>query len=130
MPAGVKVTTSDDIFIELNGKRIAGVQSYSTRFQNDTKQHEEFGNDKPFGYSKGTKQHTLDLSRAYLEDTAIADGINFYTLSETDFMLVIVKNGKRIVYTGCTISDISEDGSLKDKVVEKISVMAIDRIEE
>ena len=127
---GVKVTTSDDIFLELGGKRIAGVESYSYRFSNDTKMHEQFGSNTPYGYSKGTKTHTLDISRAYLEDTAIADGINFHQLVDTDFNFVIVKNGKRTVYETCTISEISEDGTLKDKVMEKVSFMATNRIEE
>lgn len=129
-PVGVKVTTSDDIFLELEGVRIAGVQSYNTRYTNDVKLHDAFGQPIPVGYSLGSRKHTLDLSRIYLEDTAIADGINFYTLSNFDWNLVIVKNGKRIVYKSCVITEIAEDGSLKDKVAEKVSVMAIDRVEE
>lgn len=127
---GVKIATSDDIFLELEGVRIAGVQSYSTRYTNDVKLHDAFGQPTPIGYSLGSRKHVLDLSRIYLEDTAINDGINFYTLSNFDWDLVIVKNGKRVVYKSCVISEISEDGVLKDKVTEKISVMAIDRIEE
>ena len=126
---GVKVTTSDDIFFEVNGKRIAGVQSYSTRYTNDVKLHDAFGSPTPIGYSNGSKKHVIDISRAYLEDTAIADGINFYNLSDWDFNLVIIKNGNRTTYSTCVISEISEDGQLKDKVAEKISIMAIDRIE-
>ena len=61
---------------------------------------------------------------------AIADGIDFYTLTDFDFNFVIIKNGIRTVYKNCIISDISEDGSLKDKVAEKISLMALDRVVE
>ena len=61
---------------------------------------------------------------------AIADGINFYTLTDYDFNFVIVKGNKRTVYKNCIISDISEDGTLKDKVAEKITLMALDRVEE
>lgn len=127
---GVKVTTSDDIFLEIDGKRIAGVESYSTRYSNDVKLHDAFGQVTPIGYSLGSRKHVVDLSRIYLEDTAISDGIDFYTLSDFDWNLVIVKNGKRVVYKSCVISEISEDGQLKDKVAEKISVMALDRIAE
>lgn len=127
---GVKVTTSDDIFFEISGKRVAGVQSYSTRYTNDVKLHDAFGSPTPIGYSNGSKKYTIDISRAYLEDTAIADGINFYNISDFDFNLVIIKNGKRVTYNTCIISEISEDGQLKDKVAEKISIMAIDRVQE
>lgn len=127
---GVKITTSDDIFLEIDGKRIAGVESYSTRYSNDVKLHDAFGQITPVGYSLGSRKHVLDLSRIYLEDTAIADGIDFYDLSDFDWNLVIVKNGKRTVYKSCVISEISEDGQLKDKVAEKISVMALDRVKE
>lgn len=127
---GVKIMTSDDIFFELNGKKIAGVESYSTKYTNDIKPVDVFGQNTPVGYTIGSKKHSIDISRVYLEDTAIADGINFYNITDFDFNFVIVKNGKRVVYKNCVISDISEDGSLKDKVAEKITLMALDRIEE
>ena len=127
---GVKIMTSDDIFFELNGKKIAGVESYSTKYTNDIKPVDVFGQNTPVGYTIGSKKHSIDISRVYLEDTAIADGINFYNLTDFDFNFVIVKNGKRVVYKNCVISDISEDGSLKDKVAEKITLMALDRVEE
>ena len=127
---GVKIMTSDDIFFELNGKKIAGVESYSTKYTNDIKLVDVFGQNTPVGYTIGSKTHSIDISRVYLEDTAIADGINFYNLTDFDFNFVIVKNGKRVVYKNCVISDISEDGSLKDKVAEKITLMALDRVEE
>lgn len=124
---GVKITTSDDIFFEVSGKRIAGVESYSTKYTNDVKLVDAFGQSTPIGYTLGAKKYTIDISRVYLEDTAIADGIDFYTLTEFDFNLVIIKNGVRTVFKNCIISDISEDGSLKDKVAEKITLMALDR---
>ena len=127
---GVKIMTSDDIFFELNGKKVAGVESYSTKYTNDVKTVDAFGQDTPIGFTIGSKKHVIDISRVYLEDTAIDDGINFYNLSDFDFNFVIVKGGKRIIYKNCVISDISEDGSLKDKVAEKISLMALDRVEE
>lgn len=127
--AGVKITTSDDIFFEIDGRRIAGVESYGTKYTNDVKLVDAFGQAIPIGFTTGAKKHTIDISRVYLEDTAIADGINFYNLTDFGFNMVIVKNGKRVVYKDCVISDISEDGSLKDKVAEKISLMALDRQE-
>lgn len=127
---GVKIMTSDDIFFEVDGRRVAGVESYTTKYTNDVKLVDAFGQNTPIGYTLGSKKYTIDISRVYLEDTAIADGINFYNLSEMDFSFVIIKNGKRVAYKYCVISDISEDGTLKDKVAEKITLMALDRVEE
>lgn len=127
---GVKITTSNDIFIELDGKRIAGVQSYSTKYTNDVKSVDAFGQSVPIGYTLGKKAYSLDLTRVYLEDTAIADGIDFYDLSDGDFNVVVVKNGKRIVYKNCIVSSINEDGNLNDKVQEKLSITALNREKE
>lgn len=130
MGAGVKMMTSDDIFFEVDGKRIAGVESYSTKYTNDVKLHDAFGQSTSIGYTLGSKKYQIDISRAYLEDTAITDGIDFYAMTDLDWNLVIVKNGKRVVYKSCVISEISDDGNLKDRVVEKIAVMALDRVVE
>lgn len=127
---GVPITTSDDIFFEIDGKRIAGVESYNTKYTNDVKLIDAFGQSTPIGYTLGSKKHTVDISRVYLEDTAIADGINFYNLANFGFNMVIVKNGKRVTYKSCIISDIGENGNLKGNVAESISLMALDRVEE
>lgn len=127
---GVTITTSNDIYIEISGKRIAGVQSYGTKYANDTKTVDAFGQDVPIGYIKGKKKYTIDLSRVYLEDTAINDGVDFYNLSDNTFSIVIVKNGIRTVYKNCIVTDISEDGSLNDKVMEKMTITALNRIVE
>lgn len=125
--ADIFVASSQDIKITLNGKVVAGVQSYSTKVTSDKKEVEAFGTSEPIGYIKGRKKYTLDLNRVYLEDTAIADGIDFYDLLDTSFEVVINKNGKTISYVNCTITDISEDASLNDTVKEKISCMAQSR---
>lgn len=124
---GINITTSNDIFIEVSGKRIAGVQSYSTKYNKDTKPVDVFGQDVPIGYLKGKKKYTLDLSRVYLEDTAANDGVDFYSLADNQFNVVIIKNGKRVTYGDCIVTDVNEDGSLNDKVVEKMTISALTR---
>lgn len=124
---GVNITTSNDIFIEISGKRIAGVQSYSTKYNKDTKPVDVFGQDIPIGYIQGKKKHTLDMSRVYLEDTAVNDGIDFYDLADNQFNVVVIKNGQRITYSDCIVTDVNEDGSLNDKVVEKMTISALTR---
>ena len=124
---GMNITTSSDIFIEISGKRIAGVQSYSTKYNKDTKPVDVFGQDVPIGYIQGKKKHTLDMSRVYLEDTAVNDGIDFYDLADNQFNVVVIKNGQRITYSDCIVTDVNEDGSLNDKVVEKMTISALTR---
>ena len=124
---GLDITTSNDIFIEISGKRIAGVQSYSTKYNKDTKPVDVFGQDVPIGYIQGKKKHTLDLSRVYLEDTAAKDGIDFYSLAANQFNVVVIKNGQRVTYSDCIVTDVNEDGSLNDKVVEKMTITALQR---
>ena len=124
---GLNITTSNDIFIEISGKRVAGAQSYSTKYNKDTKPVDVFGQDVPIGYIQGKKKHTLDLSRVYLEDTAAKDGIDFYSLADNQFNVVVIKNGNRITYSDCIVTDINEDGSLNDKVVEKMTISALQR---
>ena len=124
---GLNITTSNDIFIEISGKRVAGVQSYSTKYNKDTTPVDVFGQDVPIGQIQGKKKHTLDLSRVYLEDTAAKDGIDFYSLADNQFNVVVIKNGNRITYSDCIVTDINEDGSLNDKVVEKMTISALQR---
>lgn len=124
---GIDITTSNDIFIEISGKRIAGIQSYSTKYNKETKPVDVFGQDVPIGYIQGKKKYTIDLSRVYLEDTAVKDGVDFYTLSDNKFNVVIIKNGKKVTYSDCIVTDIGEDGTLNDKVVEKMTISALTR---
>ena len=124
---GIDITTSNDIFIEISGKRVAGIQSYSTKYNKETKPVDVFGQDVPIGYIQGKKKYTIDLSRVYLEDTAVNDGVDFYTLSDNQFNVVIIKNGQKITYSDCIVTDIGEDGTLNDKVVEKMTISALTR---
>lgn len=124
---GIDITTSNDIFIEISGKRVAGIQSYSTKYNKETKPVDVFGQDVPIGYIQGKKKYTIDLSRVYLEDTAVNDGVDFYTLSDNKFNVVIIKNGKKVTYSDCIVTDIGEDGTLNDKVVEKMTISALTR---
>ena len=125
--ADVFVASSNDITITINGNPVAGVQSYSTKVNIDSKEVEAFGSTDPIGYIKGRTKYTLDLSRVYLEDTAIKDGISFYDLINTNFEVIINKNGMKVAYKDCTITDISEDGALNDSVKEKITCLARSR---
>ena len=74
--------TSADIHLELNGKRLAVVQSYTAKASKTSKNVEAFGEREPVGTIGGQSKYTLELTRLYATDDAISDGINFYDLSD------------------------------------------------
>ena len=119
--------TSADIYLELNGKKVAVVQSYTAKASKTSRSVEAFGEKEPVATIAGQSRYTLELTRLYATDDAVSDGINFYDLS--DFSLVICKPDRKIIYSGCQWSGISEQGELDAMVAEKITVSASHRIE-
>ena len=119
--------TSSDIYLEIDGKKVAVVQSYSAKSTRTSQNVEAFGEDEPVATIPGPRSHVIELTRLYATDEAIRDGINFHDL--TDFSLVICKPDRKIIYSGCQWSSIDETGALGAMVVEKITVVATKRIE-
>ena len=119
--------TSSDIYLELDGKKVAVVQSYTAKASKSSQSVEAFGESEPVATIEGQKKYTLELTRLYATDDAVSDGINFYDLR--DFSLVICKPDRKIIYSGCQWSAIQEDGKLNAMVAEKITVVASKRIE-
>ena len=119
--------TSSDIYLELDGKKIAVVQSYTARADKTSRSVEAFGESEPVATIEGQRTYTLELTRLYATDDAVSDGINFYDL--TDFSLVICKPDRKIIYSGCQWSTIQEEGQLNAMVAEKVTVVAAKRIE-
>ena len=122
--------TSADIYLELDGRKIAVVQSYRAKAAKSSKSSqsvEAFGESEPVATIEGQKSYTVELTRLYATDTAISDGIDFYGL--TDFSLVICKPDRKVIYSGCEWSGIQEDGELNATVAEKVTLTAARRIE-
>ena len=119
--------TSADIYLELDGKKVAVVQGYTAKASKSSKNVEAFGESEPVATIEGQRKYTLELTRLYATDDAVSDGINFYDLR--DFSLVICKPDRKIIYSGCEWSAIQEDGQLNAMVAEKITVVASKRIE-
>ena len=119
--------TSSDIYLELDGKKVAVVQSYTAKATKSSQSVEAFGESEPVATIEGQKKYTLELTRLYATDDAVSDGINFYDLR--DFSLVICKPDRKIIYSGCEWSAIHEEGQLNAMVAEKITVVASKRIE-
>ena len=119
--------TSSDIYLELDGRKIAVVQSYTAKASKTSKSVEAFGESEPVATIEGQKKYTLELTRLYATDDAVSDGINFYELK--DFSLIICKPDRKVIYSGCEWSNIQEDGQLNAMVAEKITLVAAKRIE-
>lgn len=121
------IPTSSDIYLEVNGKKVAVVQSYTTQSTKTSTTVEAFGEKEPVATLPGQTKHVLELTRIYATDEALADGIDFYGLE--DFSLVICKPDRRVIYSACQWSKIGESGTLGASVVEKVTVVAGKRIE-
>ena len=119
--------TSADIYLELDGKKVAVVQGYTAKAAKTSQSVEAFGESEPVATIPGQTRYTLELTRLYATDDAVSDGISFYDLK--DFSLVICKPDRRVIYSGCQWSAIAEEGQLNAMVAEKVMVLAAKRIE-
>ena len=119
--------TSSDIYLEVDGVKVAVVQSYSAKASKTSSAVEAFGESEPVATVPGQTSHVLELTRLYATDEAIRDGIDFYGLS--GFSLVICKPDRKIISSGCQWSAIGETGALGAMVVEKVTIVASKRIE-
>ena len=119
--------TSSDIYLEVDGTRVAVVQSYTAKTTKTSTAAEAFGESEPVATIPGQATHVVELTRLYATDEAIQDGIDFYKMS--DFSLVICKPDRKIIYSDCQWSAIQETGKLGDMVLEKVTLVASRRIE-
>ena len=119
--------TSSDIYLEVDGVRVAVVQSYAAKTTKSSSAVEAFGEPEPVATIPGQAAHVIELSRLYATDQAVRDGIDFYALE--NFSLVICKPDRKIIYSGCQWSDIQEDAQLGKMVVEKLTLVAGRRME-
>ena len=119
--------TSADIYLELDGRKIAVVQGYTAKASKSSRFVEAFGESEPVATIDGQRKYTLELTRLYATDDAVSDGINFYDLE--DFSLVICKPDRKIIYSGCQWNAIQEEGQLNAMVAEKVTLLASKRIE-
>ena len=61
--ANMTIPTSRDIYLELNGKKLAVVQGYSAKALRMSREVEAFGESEPVATIEGQKQYTLELTR-------------------------------------------------------------------
>ena len=119
--------TSADIWLELDGQKVAVVQSYSCKTTRSSLTVEAFGEDEPVATVQGPNNYVIQLTRLYATDQSIADKLDFYSMK--DFSLVICKPDRKVIYSGCQWSDIQEDAQLGKMVMEKLTLVARSRME-
>jgi hypothetical protein len=119
--------TSSDIWLEVDGQKVAVVQGYSCKASRTSMTVEAFGEDEPVATVQGPQSYVIQLSRLYATDQAAADGLNFYELK--NFSLVICKPDRKVIYSDCQWSGIEEDAQLGKTVVEKLTLVARSRME-
>ena len=119
--------TSSDIYLEIDGKKIAVVQSYNAKASRGSTAVEAFGESEPVDTIQGQPNYEIELKRLYATDEAIADGLDFYSMK--DFSLVICKPDRKVIYSGCQWSGIEEEAKLREMVVEKLTLVARRRME-
>lgn len=119
--------TSKDIYIEIDGKRLAVAQSYKAKTTRESRYVEAFGSLEPVGTVGGRIKHVLELTRVYVIHTSETENIDFHGIE--DFNVVIVKPDRKIIYTGCQWSSIDESVALNDMVYETLTVIAKNRME-
>ena len=125
--AAITFPTGSDISIEVNGQRLAVAQSYRVRTSKESKYVEAFGSKEPVGAVDGRVKHLLELTRVCITGAAIRDRVDFYALS--DFNVVIAKPDRRVIYSGCQWSEISEAASAGDLLFETVTIAASKRVE-
>ncbi len=118
--------TSKDIYIEINGKKLAVAQSYKIKTQKESRYVEAFGSSEPVGTVEGRQKHLIELTRVTLDATA-NDQINFHTLD--GFNVVIVKPRQKIIFSGCQCTHIFESAALGEVLFETVQIVATKRLE-
>lgn len=60
--------TSSDIYLELDGKKVAVVQSYSVKATKSSQSVEAFGESERVATIEGQRKYVLELTRLYATD--------------------------------------------------------------
>lgn len=122
-----KIPTSADIYLEVDGVRVAVVQSYSVTATREATTVEAFGQEEPVATIPGNTNYLITLSRLYATDEALRDGLDFYQLS--GFSLVVVKPDRSIIYDGCEWTKLAEQAEVGGSVLEQVQLAATTRVE-
>ena len=122
-----KIPTSADIYLEVDGVRVAVVQSYTVTATRTSKSIEAFGQEEPVATIRGNTNYAITLSRLYATDDALRDGIDFFSLE--NFSLVICKPDRSVIYSGCQWLKLSENAEVGGSALEQVQLTAASRVE-
>ena len=122
-----KIPTTADIYLEVDGVRVAVVQSYRAVTTRKSRTVEAFGQEEPVATVRGASRYELELSRLYATDDAIRDGIDFASLD--GFSLVICKPDRSVIYYDCQWQELSESAEVGGMVLEQVRLVAGRRTE-
>ena len=71
--------TGQDIFLEVNGRKLAVVESYRSRSDRDLYPVESLGETEPTAVQSGRIRYTLELNRVFACDSSGESPVNFQT---------------------------------------------------
>ncbi len=116
-----------DIYIEINGKKLAMTQSFKETSLREHMYVEAFLEDAPVAVVNASKKYKITISKLQLNKNMIDDKIDLFNMHNFD--LVIGKPGSRVKYTGCEWDSLIESFSLKGDIIENINIIAADRLD-
>ena len=125
--AFITFPTSKDIYIEIDGRRLAAAQSYKAKTTRESRYVEAFGSAEPVGTVGGRVRHVVELTRVAVTPQMDGDTVDFHALD--GFNVVIVRPGSKIIYSDCRWSAIDESTPLGDLVYETLTLVARTRME-
>jgi hypothetical protein len=118
----ITVPSGRDVYIEIDGEKAAAVQGYKIISERKTKNISEVFSGEPAGVILGQTSYKIELTRMLLKNN-----INFYKIN--NFNLVIIKENKKIIYSGCEWEKISENTEAGKNIFENIIITSSKREE-
>ena len=119
-----KMPTSREIYVEADGKRLAAVQQYRVRGSRTAKSVDAIGSNTAIALVTGKTSYELELKKVMLSREY--DPVDVYELS--NFVVMIVKPDRRIVYSGCEWKEIEETLELGEPCLERMVLSASKRM--
>lgn len=114
------------VWIELNGKRLATAQSLKCTSVRNRKAVFAFGEAEPVAWLERPSTYRLELKQLSIS----VPGMLRTSLHElTDFRLVTMQDGKQVLYTGCEWAELEEQNEPESLVpIEHAVIVAARRI--
>ncbi|MDF2567113.1 MAG: hypothetical protein K0R90_569 [Oscillospiraceae bacterium] len=123
----ISVPTCKEIYIEVNGKKLAVACGYEVETVRTFKDSYEFGSNGPIQRNFSNAIYKLHIKRVFLNRFDSGDFINFYNLAQIN--VVVVKPHKNIVYQNCEWTNIKESMELNKQSIETVELVSTSRVE-